>query len=82
MPSILKDIDAGITEYERKLAALDSSRSSQDDQRMYLLQASIKFRSLMSSSNNSIYTDSFFGSNINDKDFQKRMCAISTSILD
>lgn len=81
MPSMLKDVDAGITECERKLAALGSSRGSQDDQRMYLLQASMKFGHLMSSSNDGMYTDSFFGSGVDDEDFQKRVCAISTSIL-
>jgi hypothetical protein len=49
---------------------------------MYLLQASMKFGSLMSSSNDGIYNDSFFGSGVDDKDFQKRVCAFSTSILE
>jgi Dynamin central region/Dynamin family len=82
MPSMLEDVDAGISECEQKLAALGSSRGTLDDQRMYLLQASTKFGSLMAASNDGVYTDSFFGSGVDDKDFHKRVCAISSSILD
>lgn len=82
MPSVLKDVEAGISERERGLARLGPARASQDDQRRHLLQASAKFPSLISSSNDGIYTDPFFGSGIDDKDFPKRVCAVSTSILD
>ena len=82
MPSMLKDVDAGITDCEQKLAALGTSRGTPDDQRLYLLQASSKFVSLMSASNDGVYTDAFFGSGVDDKDFQKRVCAISAAILD
>ncbi|KPI36498.1 Interferon-induced GTP-binding protein Mx [Cyphellophora attinorum] len=82
MPNMLKDIDAGIAECEQKLATLGPYRGSSDEQRMYLLQASTKFGTLMASSNNGIYTDPFFGSGIEDSDFEKRVCARSMIILD
>ncbi|RMZ80081.1 hypothetical protein DV737_g3175, partial [Chaetothyriales sp. CBS 132003] len=81
MPSMLKDVEFSIDACERKLKALGSSRGTVQEQRLYLHRASTKYKSLMSTSSDGIYSDPFFGSSADDVNFKKRIRAISVSIL-
>ncbi|RMZ91142.1 hypothetical protein DV736_g1599, partial [Chaetothyriales sp. CBS 134916] len=81
LPSMLKDVENSIDVCERKLKALGSSRGTPLEQRLYLHRASVKYKSLMNTSSDGIYSDPFFGSSTNDVNFKKRIRAVAVSIL-
>ncbi|ETN44121.1 uncharacterized protein HMPREF1541_10671 [Cyphellophora europaea CBS 101466] len=81
LPSLLKDVEAGLTECSERLETLGSSRGTVEEQRMYLLRASQKFVSLMTAAFDGTYHDSFFGSSVSVEGYQKRLRAVSVAIL-
>ncbi|RMD44512.1 hypothetical protein DV735_g726, partial [Chaetothyriales sp. CBS 134920] len=82
LPSMLKDVEASIDECERRLKALGTSRGSTQEQRLFLHRASTRYKALMGTSADGIYSDPFFGSSTKDADFKKRIRAVAVSILE
>jgi GTP-binding protein EngB required for normal cell division len=81
LPSLLKDVNAGVADCEHRLQTLGASRGTMEEQRRYLLRASEKFARLMSAAIDGNYTDGFFESSGTDEGFQKRLRAVTVTTL-
>lgn len=81
LPSLLKEVDDSLRECQDRLATLGSARATIAEQKVYLLRASQKFTSIMSKAVSGDYTDGFFGSSISDAGYERRLRAVSKSIL-
>jgi hypothetical protein len=60
LPSVLKDVEAGIKQCENVLAKLGASRLTITEQRRYLIKVSTKFLSLIKAAIDEVHTDGFF----------------------
>ena len=81
LPSLLKEVDGSLTECQDRLATLGSSRATIAEQQVYLSRASQRFTAIMSKAVSGDYTDSFFGSSVSDAGYERRLRAVSKSIL-
>ena len=81
LPSLLNDVENGLTDCQRRLDALGAARGDLSAQRLYLLQASQRFRELMSASLQGTYSDKFFGLSKTHNGFRKRLRAVSRMII-
>jgi hypothetical protein len=81
LPNLLKDVDIGLRDCQRKLAALGESRATVDEQRQCLLRASQRFKALMEAAKSGSYRDTFFGTSADLESRPKRLRAVVTVIL-
>lgn len=81
LPSLLSDIESGITECKTRLARLGSPRTTLEEQRRYLLRVSQEFSSLMKAAVDGLYNQAFFGSAKTEEGYQTRVRAIVQNAL-
>lgn len=81
LPSLLKEVDSAIGECETRLKALGSSRATLEEQKIYLVEASHHFTTLISQAVSGNYQDSFFGSSSTESGYLRRLRAVAKSIL-
>ncbi|KAF2664671.1 hypothetical protein BT63DRAFT_464767 [Microthyrium microscopicum] len=76
LPSLLEDVEAGISGCRSRLDRLGISRITTNEQRRYLLQISQQFTALIKAAVDGIYDDRFFGSSKTMEGRQKRLRAV------
>lgn len=81
LPSVLKDIQSGISQCQEKLAKLGVSRGSVEEQRRYLLRASSRFSILMKAAIDGQYTDIFFSNHKFPEAYPRRLRAVVQNTL-
>lgn len=81
LPSLLRDIEAGIQDCQHGLQRLGTPRITAAEQRRYLLQVSQQFSALMSGAVEGVYNAPFFGSSKTDEGYRKRLRAVVQNTL-
>jgi GTP-binding protein EngB required for normal cell division len=81
LPSLVQDVESGVSESQSLLERLGGPRTTFEEQRRYLLQVSHDFSILMKAAVDGVYIDPFFGSAKTDKGYQKRLRAIVQNTL-
>lgn len=81
LPQLLQDVQDGITGCEQRLNSLGTSRYTLAAQRIYLVDASQKFATLMDDSIKGKYHAAFFGSSHPDEGYDKRLRAVVQNIM-
>ena len=81
LPNMLKEIDAAVSDCEHGLELLGSSRSTVQEQRLYLLRASQRYFTLMSNANGGQYLDKYFNSATPAINRQKKIRAVAMGIM-
>jgi hypothetical protein len=81
LPSVLKDVEAGIKQSEAELAKLGASRPTVLEQRRYLIKASTQFSSLVKAAINRVYTDGSFARTKASKAYLRRLRAVVQNTL-
>lgn len=80
-PSLVKDVEPGLADCERRLELLEDFRITTEDQRQYLLRVSQRFSMTMKAAVDGNYTDSFFGATNTPQGVQKRLRAVVQNAL-
>ncbi|KAI9849143.1 MAG: hypothetical protein M1837_005373 [Sclerophora amabilis] len=75
LPSLIRDVQAGIDDCRRRLSRLGEARSTPQEQLSYLVHVSQSFSSLVEAAVNGVYVHEFFGSAMTDVGFSKRLRA-------
>lgn len=81
LPSLIRDVEAGLEECQSILERLGGARATLKDQRLHLLQISQAFSSLSKAAVGGIYVDRFFGSAMTEAGHNKRLRAVVKTIL-
>ncbi|KAH7037042.1 P-loop containing nucleoside triphosphate hydrolase protein [Microdochium trichocladiopsis] len=81
LPSLVKDVEDGISQCSKQLDKLGPSRESTKQQQGYLLSVGEDYTTLMEQSVNGSYTDRFFGNIKKPDDYAKRLRAIVQNSL-
>jgi hypothetical protein len=81
LPSVLKDVEAGIKQCEDGLAELGDSRPTVSEQRRYLIKASTQFSSLVKAAIDGVYTDGFFAGTKAPEAYLRRLRAVVQNTL-
>ena len=81
LPSLIMDVEIGVSDCKETLSRLGASRSTLQEQRIYLLRVSQDFASLAKSAIDGVYNDSFFGSASTDMGYKKRLRAVIQNVL-
>jgi hypothetical protein len=81
LPSVLKDVEAGIKQSEAKLAKLGASRPTVLEQRRYLIKVSAQFSSLVKAAIDRVYTDGFFARTKASEAYLRRLRAVVQNTL-
>lgn len=81
LPSLLQDVESGISDCQHRLQRLGTSRTTESQQRRYLLQISQQFSTLIRGAVDGVYNDPFFGSPKTDEGYQKRLRAVVQNTL-
>ena len=81
LPSLLQDVEAGISECQTRIKRLGAPRATFEEQRRYLLQISREFSVLMKSAVDGVYNDLFFGSAKTEVGYQRRLRAVVQNTL-
>lgn len=81
LPSLLRDIETGITDCQHRLQRLGTPRITETEQLQYLGQVSQRFCTLISGAIDGVYNDPFFGSSKTDEGYQKRLRAVVQNTL-
>lgn len=76
LPSLMRDIEKGISDCSARLQRLGTPRITASEQRRYLLQVSQEFSALMSGAIDGVYNAPFFGSSKTDEGYQRRLRAV------
>lgn len=76
LPSLLQDVDSGISDCQSRLERLGAARRTPDEQRRYVLQVSKNFSVIMKAAVDGVYSDPFFGSASTSEGYQKRLRAV------
>lgn len=76
LPSLLREMEAGIDDCAEKLRRLGPVRSTPSQQLTYLMHVSEKYTSLVTQAVDGTYTHSFFGSRHNLEGFPTRLRAV------
>jgi GTP-binding protein EngB required for normal cell division len=76
LPSLVQDVELGISDCRRRLERLGVPRCTIKQQRRYLLGVSQTFSALMKAAIDGVYNDSFFGSAKAKVGYQKRLRAV------
>ncbi|OCK86956.1 interferon-induced GTP-binding protein Mx [Cenococcum geophilum 1.58] len=81
LPNLIRDVELGITDCQRRLGTLGIPRTTFDERRRYLLSVSNDFSTLMKAAVDRIYNDPFFGSAKTEDGYQKRLRAVVQNSL-
>ncbi|KAL9099779.1 MAG: hypothetical protein Q9163_004766 [Psora crenata] len=81
LPSLIRDVKAGIEDAQSTLARLGGARGSLQEQRLYLVHISQLFSSLVKAAVDGVYVHGFFGDAMTDLGFNKRLRAVVQDIL-
>ncbi|KAI8623502.1 vacuolar sorting protein [Xylariaceae sp. FL1651] len=76
LPSLVEEIEAKIITCHAQLEKLGKPRSTVDEQRLYLLQASQSFQSLVKASTDGTYNDEFFEDASSSRGYNQRIRAV------
>ncbi|KAJ3578428.1 hypothetical protein NPX13_g2138 [Xylaria arbuscula] len=76
LPSLISEIDVGITATQKKIKALGVPRITPDEQRLELLRISQRFQTLVKASVDGTYNDAFFENAKTERGYQQRIRAI------
>jgi GTPase SAR1 family protein len=76
LPSLIKDVQQEIEKAQTKLFTLGESRSTPDEQRLFLLNLSQAFFQLCKASCDGVYDDQFFGDSLTDMGYIRRLRAV------
>ena len=76
LPSLVNDIQKGVDDCQDKLNKLGGSRTTLDEQRLFLLRISQSFQSLCKAAVDGTYGDVFFGDAHSVEGYKKRLRAI------
>ena len=81
LPSLVQDVNSGISECQGRLERLGTPRGTIEQQRRYLLRISQTFSALIKAAVDGIYNDGFFGSAKTDEGYRKRLRAVVQNSL-
>jgi len=81
LPSLIRDVEVGLKECQSILGRLGGARVTLKDQQLHLLQISQAFSSLSKAAVGGIYVDRFFRSAMTPEGYNKRLRAVTKSIL-
>jgi len=81
LPSLIKDVEAGIFSCNDQLRRIGSPRGTLKEQRHYLVRISQDFSHLMRAAVEGFYNDHFFESGRTDEGYQKRLRAVVQNTL-
>ena len=81
LPSLLQDVESGISDCQSRLGRLGAPRTTVDEQRRYLLRVSQDFSVLMKAAVDGLYGDPFFGKAKTDEGYRKRLRAVVQNTL-
>lgn len=76
LPRLMDDIQSNIEECKTKLAKLEDSRSTAEEQQQFLLKLSQLFQVLCRAAVDGSYDDKFFGDPSSDEEYFKRLRAV------
>ncbi|KAH0538175.1 hypothetical protein FGG08_005233 [Glutinoglossum americanum] len=76
LPSLIRDVQQEIGNARAKLSTLGKSRSTLDEQRVFLVDLSQTFSQLCKASCDGVYDDSFFGDSLTDIGYIRRLRAV------
>ena len=79
LPKLIQDLEAGIRECRSRLASLGDARTTEAEQRLYLVRVSQAFTSLVKGAVDGSYVHEVFGKALDD--YSKRLRAVVTNIL-
>lgn len=81
LPNLVRDVEHELEACKHRLRSLGHPRSSIDEQRSYLLNASSRFVYFVRDSITGVYTDSFFGSSESKEGYDRRLRAVAQNEL-
>ncbi|EXJ86850.1 hypothetical protein A1O3_03804 [Capronia epimyces CBS 606.96] len=81
LPNLVRDVEHELEACTSRLRSLGQPRSTINEQRSYLLNASSKFGYFVRDSITGVYTDSFFGSSETEEGYSKRLRAVAQNEL-
>jgi len=81
LPSLIKDIEAGISSCNEQFRRIGSPRGTLREQRHYLVRISQKFSHLMRAAVEGSYNDHYFGSARTEEGYQNRLRAVVQNLL-
>lgn len=81
LPSLIHDVEVGISECKNRLAKLGEARGGLKEQRRYLMQVSQSFSSIVKAAVGGVYVDDFFGSAKSKEGYSKRLRAVVQTIF-
>lgn len=81
LPSLVRDIKAGIDDCRRRLSRLGEARQTPQEQRRYLVHVSRSFSSIVKAAVDGVYVHEFFGDAMTDEGFSKRLRAVVQDLL-
>ena len=81
MPSLIRDVEAGIKECRSRLARLREARGTPQEQRLYLIHISQSFSSLIKAAVGGVYVHDFFGDATTKAGYSKRLRAVVQNSL-
>lgn len=76
LPSLISEINIGISSCQKQITALGVPRITPDEQRLELLHISQKFQTLVKSSVDGTYNDAFFENAKTERGYQQRIRAV------
>ena len=81
LPSLLHDVQAGVTDCQSTLQKLGRSRGTVKEQRLHLLKISQQFFGLTTAAVDGVYANGFFGGAMTDNGYNKRLRAVVKNLL-
>jgi GTP-binding protein EngB required for normal cell division len=81
LPSLLQDVQLGISECRSRLERLGIPRTNRDEQRRYLVRVSREFSTLIKAAVDGVYHDPFFGNAKTEEGYKKRLRAVIQNSL-
>ncbi|KAI9731215.1 MAG: hypothetical protein M1834_005408 [Cirrosporium novae-zelandiae] len=76
LPALVDDVEKSIDECHSRLDSLGASRATVKQQRVYLMNISQSFLSILKNATNGNYSGPFFGDYLSDMDYPKRLRAV------
>ena len=76
LPSLMRDVEAGIEESRNRLGKLGDTRQTVHQQRLFLVSVSQSFSRLIRAAVDGVYTDAFFGDAKTRSGYSKRLRAV------
>ena len=81
LPSLIQDVETGVSDCQGILQRLGVSRGTAKEQRLHLLKLSQQFSALAIAATGGNYADGFFGNAMTEDGYEKRLRAVVKNIL-